>query len=421
MSSFPLNRKLFLTGTGGAFLALPQLEAYVQGGQVPKRMVASATFYGLMPDHFFPKEAGKEYKIPELLKPLAHHRKDFTVFSGLDHNLSGGHEITKYFLTGIKLEDSKSRPEANISVDQKAAQFVGAKTRFPSIALSCLSGSANHISWNRNGAQVETVKLLSEFKDLLFNNPTKKNLKRKESAFEEQNSILDLVRNQAKKFEANLGHTDRDKLDQYFTSVRELELKMDQSKEWLYKPKPESTYNLPNGADSFPLVKKLPLFYDLMTLALQTDSTRVLTLSQYHVGGNYGGIPGVAGDYHALSHHGRVASSIQELMKIEKFFTSQFSRFIDKLKSVKEPNGGTLLDNTMCLLGSGMSNGNSHSNRNLPILLAGGGFSHGEHKIYEKVNKESVSLNNLFLTMLQKFGLEIDEFNNSTSTLSNFS
>ena len=414
-----VNRRTFLKGTGGAIMLLPLLEvdAAKSSSKVPKRMVAAGTFYGLMPHLFFPKNTGSNYEMPKLLKPIADLRNDFSVFNGLDHGVSGGHEATKYFLSGIPLTQIKNFNEANISVDQKAAQFVGSATRFPSLVLGCKTGISNYISWTKHGSQIRPISDLEQLYKLLFTAPNLKAKKQIQTNMIKRESVLDLVRDQAKAFSRELGKSDKEKLDQYFTSVRELENKVEQSRIWLNKPKPKTDYKLPRNTNSMALKQMTPIIYDLMLLALQTDSTRVITLSFHSLGGSYGGIPGVSHNYHALSHHGQEQAPINELALIESFLIKEFGNFVKKLKAVKEPNGKTLLDNTMALFGSGMSNGNSHSNKDLPILLAGGGFKHGSHKNYKK-GKEATPLNNLFLSMLQNFGLEIDKFNTSTGTLS---
>ena len=380
------------------------------------RVVASGVFFGLMPDLFHPQETGADYKMPRLLQPIARHRKDFTVFSGLDHNLSGGHEITKYFLSGIPLDHAKGFADGNVSVDQKAAEHVGSDTRFPSLTLGCEVRNENYIAWTRHAAQVRPITQLQRLYDLLFRQQGPRTRTRARSAMEERNSILDRVREQAKRFERGLGAADKQKVDQYFTSVRELERKVTQSRLWLERPKPATDYHLPPTTD-LPLAAQTPLFYDLIVLALQTDSTRVVSLAFHELGKDHGGLPGVTRGYHALSHHGKEQDAIDELAIIETFFMREFGNFLDKLKAVHEPNGKTLFDNTMALFGSGMSNGNSHSNRDLPVLLAGGGFQHGEHKHYARDGRQSVPLCNLYLSMLQRFGLEIDRFNTSSGTL----
>jgi len=354
------------------------------------------------------------------LKPLDPFRKEYTVFSGLDHNLSGGHNSTKFFLSGIPTTESKGFAEANVSIDQKATQFVGGRTRFPSLALDSGNGSEHTLSWTRNGNAVQPTRSLEHLYQMLFRKDDAASRKQVERDLADKRSILDLARDQATGFQKGLGKEDKEKLDQYFTSVREFENRIEQSKLWLDREKPGTEYALSRKVDSLTLRERTPFFYDLMTLALQTDSTRVITLAFTNLGKDNGGFPGVSHGYHTLSHHGQVKESIAELSIIETFHIEQFSRFIGKLKEIKEPGGQTLLDNTMALLGSGMSNANSHSNRDLPVVLAGGGFRHGEHKHYARKGKHSAPLCNLYLSMLQNFGLELDRFNTSNGTLSGF-
>jgi hypothetical protein len=413
------QRRCFLQGAGGALLALPLLEsnAATRMETAPKRLVAAGTFYGLMPHMFHPEKDGRDYVVPRLLKPLEHLRDEFTVFSGLDHNLGGGHDATKYFLSGIPVTHARGYDEANISVDQKAALHVYGATRYSSLTLGCETNSENYVSWTRNGSQVRPITSLTKLFKMLFGNPSKQDKNRSQRVMIDETSILDLVRDQANRFQIGLGKTDRQKLEQYFTAVRELERQTQQSRQWLEKAKPPTDAKLPVGIDGLTLRERIPFFYDLMTLALQTDSTRVITLSFSELGRERGGFAGVSDGYHALSHHGQVKDSIEQLAVIETFHMTQFARFLDKLKSIREPNGDTLLDNTMAMFGSGMSNANSHSNRDLPVLLAGGGFRHGEHKHYARDGRRSVPLCNLYLSMLQNFGLEVERFNTSTGTL----
>ena len=232
-------------------------------------------------------------------------------------------------------------------------------------------------------------------------------------ANQQQISILDLVESDARLLKKRVGVEDREKIDQYFTSIRSLEKRLTQSAAWLDRPKPKVSYSLPNEPNEMDFVDRVPLYYDLATLALQTDSTRVISLEFSDLGPNSGGFPVTRG-YHQLTHHGKVDSYIKELSIIERFHTKQFGLFLDKLTAIKEPNGKNLLDNTMALLGSGMGNASSHSNKNLPLLLAGGGFNHGNHMRFEPGNTPA---SNLFLSMLQRFGLDTDAFNRSSGTL----
>jgi len=416
----PIDRRTLLRGAGGVAMALPVLEAMSSPHKEvvsTKRMVATGIFFGMMPHLFHPKEVGRDYKTPELLKPLEHLRDEFTIFSGLDHNIGGGHSGTKYFLSGIPVEQSRGYSEGNISVDQKAAEFVGGQTRYPSLALGCHSIQDHQISWTRNSQTLRPIERPSQLFDLLFRNDSPKQRVDRKKAFADRSSILDLVQGQAKSFQHKLSKSDTEKLDQYFTSVRELEVRVERSAQWLDKPKPTTSYQLPKIVDTMVLRDQTAVFYDLMTLALQTDSTRVMTLSFANLGKDNGGLKGVNTGYHTLSHHGKVQAVMEELAIIETFHTSQFARFLDQLKSIQEPDGNTLLDNTMALFGSGMSSANSHSNRDLPILLAGGGFRHGEHKHYARDGRESVQLSNLYLSMLQHLGLPLEKFNKSTGTL----
>ena len=417
-----MHRRRFLHGMGGSLLALPLLEANSAPERVspPKRITATGVFYGFVPENFHPKDTGQNYESPLLLKPLDPFRKDFTVFSGLDHNLSGGHNATKFFLSGIPTTESKGFSEANVSIDQKAAQFVGGRTRFPALALDSGKGSEHTLSWTRNGNAVQAIRSLEQLYQMLFRKDDAASRNQVERDLADKRSILDLARNQATGFQKGLGKEDKEKLDQYFTSVREFENRIEQSRLWLDREKPRTEYALPRKVDSLALRERTPFFYDLMTLALQTDSTRVITLAFTNLGKDNGGLPGVSHGYHTLSHHGQVKESIAELSIIETFHVAQFSRFIGKLKEIKEPGGQTLLDNTMALLGSGMSNANSHSNRDLPVVLAGGGFRHGEHKHYARKGRHSTPLCNLYLSMLQNFGLELDRFNTSNGTLTGF-
>ena len=417
-----IHRRRFLQGMGGSLLALPLLEANSAPGSVtaPKRITATGIFYGFVPENFHPKNTGQNYDSPIVLKPLDPFRKEYTVFSGLDHNLSGGHNSTKFFLSGIPTTESKGFAEANVSIDQKATQFVGGRTRFPSLALDSGKGSEHTLSWTRNGNAVQPTRSLEHLYQMLFRKDDAASRKQVERDLADKRSILDLAHDQATGFQKGLGKEDKEKLDQYFTSVREFENRIEQSKLWLDREKPGTEYALPRKVDSLTLRERTPFFYDLMTLALQTDSTRVITLAFTNLGKDNGGFPGVSHGYHTLSHHGQVKESIAELSVIETFHIEQFSRFIGKLKEIKEPGGQTLLDNTMALLGSGMSNANSHSNRDLPVVMAGGGFRHGEHKHYARKGKHSTPLCNLYLSMLQNFGLKLDRFNTSNGTLTGF-
>ena len=419
----PISRRTVLRGIGGAAVALPWLEAMAatpSEASAPHRMVCVGLAYGFVPDYFFPKDKGTDYTLSPLLQRLSGLRDRFTVISGLDHGEQaiGGHGGTHAFLSGILSENSKHFENRNISVDQMAADWVGAQTRYPSLQLSTLTQENWKMSWNRSGVGMTPIESLTDLYNLLFSQDDARDLDLRSRRFGHRMSILDVVKEDAQRLDNKLGATDRERLDQYFTSIRSLEKNLTQSEEWLHVPKPQTAYELPKGADSLNYVERLPLFYDLMALALQTDQTRVLSLELSELGPNLGGFD-ISSLYHTLSHHGKVASVLEELQVVETFQIDAFGRFLDQLNAIREPNGKTLLDSTMCLIGSGLGNGSSHSNRNLPLLLAGGGFRHGQHLSFleAKDRGQHVPATNLYLSMLQRFGLETDEFNMSTGTL----
>jgi len=418
-----IDRRTLLRGSGGAILALPLLDTMAAAddkANAPVRLVCIGTTYGFIPDLFFPKQAGRSFTLPPLLQPLERHRDHFTVFSHLDHgaNAIGGHQGTHAFLSGILSKNSKGYPEQNVSVDQKAAEHVRQATRYASIQITSGSDPMNLLSWTTSGVAVPPIQDLRALHAMLFQQSSLQERSVLKQLQADQLSILDLVSNDAAQLLKRIGKEDKDKLDQYFTGVRAVERRLTASAAWLDRPKPEVSYELPSNANEMNFVDRIPLYYDLIALALQTDSTRVITLELSELGPNLGGLP-IARGYHQLTHHGKVESYLTELSIIEMFHMTQFARFLDQLRGVTEINGKTLLDNTMTLLGSGMGNASSHSNIDLPLLLAGGGFRHGSHLSFEKNDSRpsSTPASNLFVSMLQRFGIETDRFNLSTGSL----
>ena len=418
-----LNRRTMLRGTGGALLGLPHLDAMTltaKSVEPPIRMACVGINFGFVPQLFFPKGTGSGYEAPDRLKPLSKLRNEFTVFSGLDHgvNAQGGHGGVHAFLSGVLSKNSAGMQEANVSIDQKAAQKVGSATRYPSLQLASGDDPNNMLSWTASGVPLPPISNVEKIFDLLFqkSDPQLRNRRQKELA--DQTSILDLVHTDADQLKRKVGIADRRKMDRYFDSVRSVEKQLKQAQSWIDKPKPHINYKLPAGAKTLDFVERVPLYYDLMQLAMETDSTRIITLGLADIGPNYGGF-NISRGYHQLTHHGKVPEYITELSVIEQFHMEQLARFLDRLHSIHEPNGKTLLDNSMVLFGSGMGNASSHSNKNLPLILAGGGFRHGEHKSYFKddAKKEASPAGNLFVSMLQRFGLETDKFGTANGTL----
>lgn len=423
------NRRFFLRATGVS-LALPLLESlggrvFAQGSAVgslagnaasetrPMRMVCIGNLLGFYPEAFFPKQAGSSYSLPESVASLKPHQKDFTIFSGLDHGVKGGHFAMSSFLSGVRTADAKGMPEGNITLDQRAAETLGGATRFPSLTLGSESGIHGGclMSWTRSGTRVPPISTPRELFRKLFVTDNGSDLAASLDRLDLKDSILDAVQSDAKSLQRQLGQRDKEKLEEYFTSVRDVEKQIELRRKWANVPKPAPGIDEPKNKD---FVSDLPVMYDLIALALQTDSTRIATLE---IGGDFEvSAFDLKAGYHALSHHGMREESIKALIKMEQYQTEQFARFIEKLKSIDD-GSGTLLDHSMVLFGSGMGNANSHTNGNLPVILAGGGFKHGEHKVYPTKGLDRQPLCNLYLSMLQRFGAEVESFGTSSSTL----
>ena len=411
-----LSRRAFLKGTG-ATVALPFLSAmtpaFAKTAAAPKRFVAMNAGLGFHAPNLIPTEAGANYKAPVYLEKLAAHRKDFTVFSGLSHpnsNGANGHTSELTWLT------SAPRPglagfKNTISLDQLMARHIGAATRFPSMTIGARGSS---LSWTANGVQIPVQMHPAKIFRQLFVDGTEQEVAEELKNLERGRSILDTVLDDAKLLSISLGARDREKLDEYFTSVRELEIRLQQNKEWAKRPKPKVDYKEPQDvADRNDILAKQRLMNDLTLLALQTDSTRVIAYSLGGMNAVPSNIPGVRTDWHMLSHHGRDEQKIEELTRIEAAEFAVFSEFLTKLKSVKEA-GGHLLDHTAILFGSNLGNASSHSWRNLPILLAGGGYKHGHHAAHDPENNTPFA--NLFVPLAQRMGVEIDQFGSSTAS-----
>lgn len=426
-----IDRRRLLRGSGVA-IALPFLEslsapkslsakeksaAAEELAAAPMRMVCVGLEYGLQPADFFPKATGRDYEVSNLLAPLASIQNDFTVFSGLDHpGINGGHRVTHTFLSGIMSDQAKSHPEGNITVDQKAAESVGAKTRFPSMHLGLGGGG---VSWTRDGVKIPPKTNLKAIFDEMFLDTPESTKKRLSDSYEVNGSILDLVLEDAAALKKLGSHSDVEKLDELFTSIREVEKRIVQSSAWLRKSRPKTDYTLPRPLpESF--YDEVPLFYDMMKLALQTDSTRVVSMGINEWRGT-SGLPGVTKGYHDLTHHGRDETKLKQLSIIETFHTAQLARFLESMKHTQASEDASLLDKTMVLFGSGLGNASSHSSRNLPMILAGGGFEHGEHKAYAASKGRQTPACNLFVSMLQRFVVETDRFGTSTGTLEGLS
>ncbi len=407
VSSNLMKRRTFLTGAGVALL-LPRLESLgeVTNRESPRRLVCIGNHLGFYPGNFFPRQAGKDYVPTSTLKPLAGHRNDLTVFSNLDHELNGGHKAVQGFLTSIKKEEAAGFPEKNISLDQAAAEHVGSSTRFPSINTGIERGT--DMCWTRAGVHVPPINNPATLFRGLFVNSPQSAREEERTRLKHRSSVLDALRDSASVLSRSLNAVDRDKLDQYLTSVRDVERRLQMSKEWLDRPKPRSPIDEVLDEER-QHIDEVALLYDLLALALQTDSTRVATLE---TGLGFRTAELDLGSYHGLSHHSKSDDRIGQLQIVESFLTTKLSNFISQLKEAQ------IFDETLIVFGSGMSDGSIHSNRNLPVLLAGGGFKHQGHVICPAEQPNRVPLSNLWLSVLQWFGVESDRFGRSTGTFS---
>ena len=410
-----LTRRRMLKATGVS-LALPLLDANTSARAAdakPRRMVCICTPLGLHPPYFFPEKAGKDYELTPYLEVLKEFRNEFTVVSGLSHaGMSPGfaHQASASFLTGAQ---NAGRPgfRNSISMDQLAAEHIGGQTRFPSLALS---GEGAGLSWTRTGALVPAATSPSKVFAKLFLEGSPEEVQNQVNKLGDGRSVLDDVRDQAGMLRTKLGTDDREKLDEYLTSVRELEKRLARDETWAKTPKPKVSVappkDIPSASD---LLGRTRLLFDLTHLAFQTDSTRIVTVM---LSGTTAAppIPGVTLGHHDLSHHGKEPSKLAQLKIVEEETMKTVRDLLAKLKQTKE-GGATLLDRTTIFLGSNLGDGSSHAVKNLPVLLAGGGFKHGQHLAFDAQNPPPLC--NLYLSMLHRLGIETDKFNSSTGAL----
>jgi hypothetical protein len=389
--------------------------AAVRIAEPPRRMICINTTLGLHTPNLFPSQTGRDYELTPYLEPLKDFRSDFTVFSGLSHpEVDGGHPAEMCYLT------SAPHPRADnfkntISLDQYAIERLVPDTRFGSLVLS--SSSSRGLSFTRSGVAIPAEERPSRVFRNLFVDGTPAEVNTQVKRLQHGQSIMDAVLAEAKGFERGLGRQDRDKLDEYFTSVREVEQRLLRSQEWARRPKPKVDVRPPvDVANAVEVPARVRLMIDLMHLALQTDSTRLITFALNGLNA-VPVIPGVAQDWHNLSHHGQDQAKLDELRIIEVQQMQLFAELLAKLKNTPEADG-TLLDRTIVLIGSNLGNASSHDNKNLPILVAGGGFRHGQHLAFDP--QKNPPLCNLFVQFLQRLGADVNAFGSSTGTITGF-
>jgi BMFP domain-containing protein YqiC len=426
-----LSRRQFLRGAG-ILLSLPMLDAMTPvfagaagraaanatpGGK-PRRFLGICNNLGLLPEQFFPKESGRGYAPSPYLEILKEHRDDFTVFSGVWHpDVDGGHPADNCFLTAAPHPGSAGFRNT-ISFDQHIAERIGHLTRFPSLTLGVnVQQGLRSLSWTGSGVLIPCEEKAADVFARMFLQGTKAETEAQVRKLETGRSILDAVAGQARELQRTVGARDRERLDQYFTSVRDLEQRLQMSREWERKPKPKVSAPVPlDPASPKAYMDKVKLMYDIARLAFETDSTRSISLLLDSVNSpaiEFGDVKTSDG-YHNLSHHGRSKEKLAQLKTIDEWHMKLLAELFSDLRKAKE-DGEPLLDRTMILYGSNLGNANTHVTTNMPVIFAGGGFRHGQHLAFD--TQHNYPLPNLFVSALQRMGLETDKFASSTGTM----
>jgi hypothetical protein len=374
-------------------------------------MVCVGSYLGFYQRDFFPSATGRGYEISPVLKPIEGCRDEMTIFSGLDHRGRNGHEGWRAWMAGV--------PNGSVSMDQLVADEIGAKTRFASLQLTCGTPPGNaKVSFTKEGVALPMIGRPSVLYRTLFRSETDK--ARTEYLINTNRSVLDGLMEEARAMQRKISSRDREKLGEYLGSVRDVEKKIQKQRLWLDKPTPKADYPLPEFDPVAPDValECESIMYDLMAMALTTDSTRVMTFlipgwSQvFTINGRK-----LSSGYHSLSHHGNDPAKIAEYNIVGIEHVKRLAGFLDKLKQNKDASGQPLLDSTVVLYGSGMGDSNTHDNTNLPTVLVGGGFRHGAHHQIDRKAPNPRLLGDLFLTIMNQFGVEVDRFAGADSNL----
>ncbi|MCE2861803.1 MAG: DUF1552 domain-containing protein [Opitutaceae bacterium] len=424
----PLSRRHFLRGAGVA-LALPALDvmlapfaraasvsSVLAPGAKPRRFLGICNNLGVLGDQFFPTGTGRGYQASPYLGHLQEHRERFTVFSGVSHpNVDGGHPADICFLTAAPHPGSSSFRNT-LSLDQHIAEHIGTLTRFQSLTLA-VNTRVRSLSWTGTGVAIPPEDKAAEVFRQLFLQGSAEQVAAQVRRLDTGRSILDTVAGQAKEIQRAATARDRDRLDQYFTSVRDLEQRLQAARDWEQRPKPAVTVEPPiDPANPSAYMDKVRVMYDLARLAFETDSTRAITLMLDGVSTpalELADTP-ITDGYHNLSHHGKSEKKRSELKAIDQWHMRLLAKLLTDLSAVRE-EGDTLLDRTAVLYGSNFGDANAHTCFNLPTILAGGGFRHGQHLAFSTSN--NYPLPNLFVSVLQRMGIETERFASSTGTM----
>ena len=418
MNTSMMKRRHFLKALGGAALSFPCFSNLALHGaevsKAPRRLVCIGLDFGLRPEAFFPATEGAEWEPSPLLKPLERWRKNVTVFSQLEHpGVQGGHYGVHAFLSGVRREQSTGFKDGCVTLDQLAEEHLGGLTRFPSLCLGVGGGDA--ISWTRSGIAVPKREDPGAVFDLLFRPQHKASEEGRRAELAENESVLALIAQDARRIAPHLDRWDREKMDEFMGAIRDFERVNATRAAWLDKPLPVTDGKKPVSKND-DCMDRVRANLDVAALALQADATRIITI-------NIGGalpvttIPGITRGYHDLSHSGQDPEKLRQLHLVESGLMAELDHFLERLSTTKDIGGRTLLESTAVVFGSGMGNASAHANTNLPVILAGGGFRHGRHLFFPKQGRPQTPLCNLFVTLLEQMGVDRDQFGSSTGNL----
>ena len=400
---------------GGVALGLPLLDAMVPAfAKTPpattKRFVGVSLSLGLHGPNLVPAEAGTGYTPSPYLRSLQDLRDRFTVVSGSSHpRVTGGHTAEGSIWSACP-NQRNGGARNTVSLDQFMAKHLGHETRFPSLVLN--TSRETSPSYTENGAMIPAASNPVRVFAQLFVDDSPRERKRQADLLRSGRSVMDVIGAEAKALQREVGPGDRDKLENWFTSVRELEQRLHANEDWVHKPKPKVDAKPPRDIERDHAIATEKAMLEIIALALQTDSTRFITL---HITGNkVDSLDGVDESYHGLSHHGKDEEKLRQLAIVEQAVIDTWADLLRTLRA-SDQGGHNLLDETMVLLTSNLGNASSHDNRNMPVLFAGGGLRHGRHLAFDQ--KKNYPLPNLYLNALHQLGLQEERFATSTGTM----
>ncbi|MEP3482135.1 MAG: DUF1552 domain-containing protein [Fuerstiella sp.] len=424
MSVYYCGRRAFLK-TSGLTVALPLMQQAEldaadecafepESSNVAKRLICVGSNLGLYRPAFYPKTTGADYQLSPLLAELKEHREHFSVFSGFDHRAGNGHKNWDNYLCGKEVGSQ--------SLDQMAANKLCATNRIPSMQLCAGDIPQQKMAFTEAGVPLPMVNRPSVIFNRLFSSDEDR--ARSQHLLKSGRSALDLVRQDARILEQSVGREDKEKLQEYFSSLRSLEQRMTKQLDHLANDSVEVDYKLPAFDPIAPtlMLECEQMMFDMMKLALQTDATRVSTLFIAGLGQVFtlDGQTLQAG-YHALSHHGNDPDLIRDLIRVEQQHMKCLNRFLADLRSTTDEHGQPLLDSTVVMFGTGMGDASRHSNRDLPTLVAGGGLQHGQHFSADTSANDEQLLGNVYVSILRQLGIEADSFSNATGPVADWS